>query len=833
MIHSDYETLLANIAAIANENDYASIIETLSESTSESETFSSLQLILALREKAIVLMLDKGILPPLNLIRLFPIIHRKFSEYQGDKRLENHLAVLKIHLSNVEKFSYEYFLIVDLIFILEILNFNPNQGLIEYLSAMMHSNIHEADKYPEGKKLFKEVIHFCGLTPDEMLDIIVVFVNLDAFFKKEHEAQQSLLIWIMLGIWIDEKYGWSLAFYKLYQPLHKLMVFFLELNQLNLSMKIYNLAHFVFGNLFTTQKELTEFNNLFTVPISLIFKDFYNNSSVFNEPTSPKKIAFIRDRLVNNSTHRVEYSLIKSLMKDKNFKTNYQVYIYSVGYIEIAFDDFDLIKAYESLGVDVRIIPDHWYKHGYYYDDLDKAMIIRNDILREKIDIIIGMVGNNSVINFLFSTRTAPKQIYWSHGNHQYDIDGLDQRISHINKASPYPFSFFKSNTLDVFLKGDKGSDQYKKRALEIRAAYGEDTLIFGSIGRLIKIDNDDYILAVAQSLKKHQNSIYLACGLGNIDSIKEKFDVFGVGERLFFPGFVDPHEYGYVLDIYLNTFPETGGESVDEFLSKGEEKYLVSYVDSVERYQRDVDTVVDYIDYIKIKNKPVEIVLPLTNKIKLCTDVLTCIEDAEFIIDLLNKHETLVYLIQENALNEIQTYVIEKVPFGKVQKVHVGTIFEYADLADIYIFLDNYQLRNLMLWKKKKIVLWNTLGEKIDGSIKNLYSKINQDHVSMNSLSQILNVDPKLFQNQDSIYKLFGIMCAQGGLNQIETELFWNSPETSIERNKLFFDLMILHEPLRKIFQEYIYLNCSEIYKDNMITSNTAEFITLLEEKN
>jgi len=64
MIHSDYETLLANIAAIANENDYASIIETLSESTSESETFSNLQLILALREKAIVLMLDKGILPP-------------------------------------------------------------------------------------------------------------------------------------------------------------------------------------------------------------------------------------------------------------------------------------------------------------------------------------------------------------------------------------------------------------------------------------------------------------------------------------------------------------------------------------------------------------------------------------------------------------------------------------------------------------------------------------------------------------------------------------------------------------------------------------------------
>jgi len=834
MTASRFEKLLADIDTVSTENELSLSIDAAAQLAGDLNPQECEQLFLALRTRLVYLVIQKGVLPHSDILRLFPLF-RKHIHANNDAAIENHINLLKKHLSAIPRSSHEYFLFVGLIFVLEMFNTEFEMGFRGYLARMITSNVFEAYKYPEAYALFKNILGYCEIAPEEMMEYLAQMLEADNFFQNDSEAQSSILIWIMTVIWGEQRYLASPSFFKLENPFADILKRALELENVALAMQLYNVAHHILGNLFQTQQEMADFGERFTRVLS---RKYVELSESLPKPASKtegkKKIAIVRDRLVANSPHMVEYSLIQLLMEDTMFIERYKLYVYSVGYVEKGLDDEKIIRAYEQLGVEVKVVPLTWYPKGYYYDQLEKAKMVRDDMIRERIDIMIGTVGNNNIIDFLFATRSAPHQIYWSHGNHQYDIDGLDQRISHINKASPYPFSFFKSNTLDVFLKGGGESDQYKKRALEIRAAYGEDTLIFGSIGRLIKIDNDDYILAVAQSLKKYPNSIYLACGLGNIDSIKEKFDAFGVGERLFFPGFVDPHEYGYVLDIYLNTFPETGGESVNEFLSKGEDKYLVSYVDSVERYVKDVDVVMDYINYIKTEKKEeIGIPLALADKTKLCTDRLTCAEDADLIIYLLNKHAMLVYLIQEDNLNEMETYVMENVPIGKVQKVRVDTVFEYVDLADLYIFMDNYQLRNLMLWKKKKIVLWNAFREKIDGNIKNIFSKINQDYVSMSSLSQILNIDPKLFQDQDSIYKLFGIMCAQGGLNQAETELFWNSPDNSIDRNKFFFDLIILHEPLRKIFQEYIYLNCSEIYKENTLKSNAAEFITLLEEKN
>jgi hypothetical protein len=55
-------------------------------------------------------------------------------------------------------------------------------------------------------------------------------------------------------------------------------------------------------------------------------------------------------------------------------------------------------------------------------------------------------------------------------------------------------------------------------------------------------------------------------------------------------PGWVDAHVYGYCIDLYLNTFPLSGGESIMEHAAKGgvavclqsdkeaNEKYLDEY---------------------------------------------------------------------------------------------------------------------------------------------------------------------------------------------------------------------------------------------------------------
>ncbi len=44
----------------------------------------------------------------------------------------------------------------------------------------------------------------------------------------------------------------------------------------------------------------------------------------------------------------------------------------------------------------------------------------------------------------------------------------------------------------------------------------------------------------------------------------------FGLADRVFFEGFVDPHVFGYAIDLYLDTFPLESGESLNEYITKG-----------------------------------------------------------------------------------------------------------------------------------------------------------------------------------------------------------------------------------------------------------------------
>lgn len=529
--------------------------------------------LLDLREKIIVLMLEQGIIPSFNLIQLFPLIYKQNTPHKTDPRLDNHLILLKKHLKTIEKNSYEYFLIVDLIFVLEILNINPLQGLIDYLSAIMHSNIHEADRFEEGKKLFKKVIHSCGLTPDEMINILKDFFELPIFFCLDSESQKSLLIWILEGIWDDNQYGRTKAFLILEQPLKKLMLHSLSLNQLSFAMQIYNVAHFILSNLFQTQSDLHTFNEYFTKPMSHHYIHLAESlPKPIKTPKHKKKIAFVRDRLVYNSTHKVEFGIIEMLMKDSTFTDLYDLYIYSVGHIEIELDNKEIIVEYEKLGVDVRVIPDIWYGKGYYYDHLEKAKIIRNDMLRENIDIMIATVSNNNVIDFLFASRTAPHQIYWSHGNFAYDIHGIDLRITHSDEAIDSSGTREGFNYQFFFAPYDLNALRGKTPEINIikeRQKYPLNTVILGSIGRVVKLENDAYLEAVAEIMRRNSNTIYLACGSEGSAFIQSRLKKLGIEERFYFTGFVNPHLYGHLIDLYLDTFPLGSGEALNEYLAK------------------------------------------------------------------------------------------------------------------------------------------------------------------------------------------------------------------------------------------------------------------------
>jgi predicted O-linked N-acetylglucosamine transferase (SPINDLY family) len=249
-------------------------------------------------------------------------------------------------------------------------------------------------------------------------------------------------------------------------------------------------------------------------------------------------------------------------MENENFTKNFEVYLYSTGRIEKDLDDEKIIAAYQKLGVIVKTIPKEWYVRGYYYDPLEKAMMLRNDMIHEHIDIMIGTVASNSDVDFLFTTRTAPHQIYWSHGNFEYDVPNIDKRITH----GTVPDGKFLFSHFSVQRNySDYKSQSVIAQAESVRSQYGKDTVILGSIGRLVKVDSLEYLEVVAKLLSMNPNAVYLACGSGNIETIKAKLEGFGIEDRFLFVGFVEAKIYVNVLDIYLDTFPHHGGESVRE----------------------------------------------------------------------------------------------------------------------------------------------------------------------------------------------------------------------------------------------------------------------------
>jgi tetratricopeptide (TPR) repeat protein len=517
----------------------------------------------ALRERVVFFVIQKGLLPPFTLLELFFVFSQHIKSIDNNPLIENQLNVLKMHLTSIEKSSYEYFLINDLIFLLEIFQGECNSGFRNYLTYIMKSDIFEAYKYPEAFEQFNSILKNSKIPAEEMVEYISGMLDAEYFFNNDTEAQSSILIWIMTVIWAEKRFVGSPAFYTLEGLFENIMLKALELNNLALAIKIYKVAHDILSNLFHTQEEMAAFNHTFTAPINMYYSRF-KESLIVSEPIEKKKkkIAFVRDRLVNNSPHMIEYSVIKVLMENENFTKNFEVYLYSTGRIEKDLDDEKIIAVYQKLGVIVKTIPKEWYVRGYYYDPLEKAMMIRNDMIHEHIDIMIGMVSGNSDVDFLFTTRSAPHQIYWSHGNFEYDVPNIDKRITH-GTVPDGKFSYSHFSVQRDY--SDYKSQSVIAEAESIRSQYGKDTVILGSIGRLVKVDSLEYLEAVAKLLKMNPNAVYLACGSGNIETIKAKLEGFGVEDRFLFVGFVEAKIYVNVLDIYLDTFPHHGGESVRE----------------------------------------------------------------------------------------------------------------------------------------------------------------------------------------------------------------------------------------------------------------------------
>lgn len=540
----------------------------------------------------IINILKNGDIPSNEYLNYYEKV--KNIQFENNKFLQKNIDTLKNYYSNATE--DEKAIINNVIFILEIFNSQEN-ALKDFLFRTLHfnhKNLHTKDIY-YALDFFR---HKQDLKEEVFLKVLKQILIPDYFFSLNKNIRRNifinlLYIWENPNIFVKPFWLEQLPIFK------KLLDFAIKNNYIEDIMYIHFFIYHFYGNSSKTIKDWENFNESIEKPLSKYYKKWGERQKLpqpVNYGNKKKRIAFLIDRLITTSPLMVEYSLWKALMQNKKFRENYEIFVYSMNYVEKQPDEKEWIYKLKKIGINVYTPQFKFYQDGFYYNHLKKALDLREQILKDKIDILISFFGY-AIPNFLFSTRSAPKQIFWSHGNCTSEIENIDLRISHFpQKCKNHEWNIFNVPIDEEFLIGPEHCKiEGKKIKEDLLKKYGKDTVILGTIGRLIKIDSEEYIKVLAEIMKQNPNTIYLACGEGNQESIKEKLKKYDIDEKRFiFTGQINPHVYGWVIDVWPETFPLYQGVSQEEFISKNNGIVITNWKKKVLNIKAQINNIIN-----------------------------------------------------------------------------------------------------------------------------------------------------------------------------------------------------------------------------------------------
>ena len=543
-----------------------------------------------LRDKIFDILLLKGDIfsnEYLNLYKLFKEI-----KITKDDRYTQYIKILEENYFNVS--LEEKYLYVNLLFGFYLLNGEIQKGLYSFISKVIEFDLVKA-VINENGEFFIEYLKQIEVKDKDVIDIVNQILNKELLNNNNRLYIIKNIIYIIWNIPIMYN---NKIWLNVMDKLLDLLNLSIKHQDIETQMALYFLTYHIYGNNIDSTNDWKYFTNKVEKPATYFYNDYIKKLNLTQ--INPKKgnIGIILDRLVMNSPFQMIYSLINILSKSGK----YNIFVYSLNYIDKNPEDIKIIEMIEKIGVKVYSPEDEC--EGIYYSHLKKVMKIRNKIIQDNIYTLISGFSGYDMSNFLFTSRSAKKQVYWSHGNCDYDILNIDIRISHFHQECKE----FEWNILDIpiykpFLVGTGG----EKTVGEIikqdyKSKFGDDLIILGTIGRLVKIDNEEYIKTIANIMKENKNTIYLACGDGNEENIKKLLKKYEIEEnRFIFTGQINPHIYGWVIDVWLDSFPLIGGHSVEEFKAKG--GVVIRYIpdEKLDSLNKHINILFDEISWVQI----------------------------------------------------------------------------------------------------------------------------------------------------------------------------------------------------------------------------------------
>ncbi|MGP1450202.1 MAG: hypothetical protein ACTTJS_03630 [Wolinella sp.] len=579
------EAIRASIEGCKSSNDLHRVIHQFTQkefagtilSASKEDKTALARLI---RARSLELIFSRGDIAPREYLYLYGLFGSV--ELDDEPKFDSYISLADANVSNSALGTFEKLLLIELKSISLLFKGDAKGALENLIQNCVLLNLHDATQV-DMHEFLKGFCEFFEIPLEIILGIITRNLELDSYLAHDKMARRSIFNWSLHIFWNIPRYFNTPDWMELYPLWRAIFYSHLERGEIDEAMYLQFYIYHNMGNHFKSQDEWADFNREITAYAAPYYKNLVATLPECKKSMredGKRVIGFLRDRAVENSPYKVEWSLLKSLMASEEFTKKYEVKLYLMGYVEKSDDDKATLESYENIGVEVvDVVSEIISSSGFYHSHLDKALALRERILSDGVDILISPNNGYDISDFLLVSRVAPQQIFWSHGNVVYDIEGIDKRISHCaGDDGKYKFKRF-SVLMDIERFYNPPIPQ---EVIDFeRAKYPKDVLILGTIGRLMKVDSDEYLKTIAAILRENPNTIYIAAGTGNFKSLQEKVDALGISDRFFMPGFVSSHVYGHIIDIWCDTFPLTQGESISEYRAKGYGHTIYAYFDA------------------------------------------------------------------------------------------------------------------------------------------------------------------------------------------------------------------------------------------------------------
>lgn len=524
---------------------------------------------------------DVGNTQYLLLYLLFTPLQGKIPQEVG---LEPFIQTAKSHFLSQGLGDFENQMLLELEVLCLILNAQSQEAMKRYIQGISHLGIHSASS-GSSAEFIRTYFPKMQISMELFLQAMSEVLGSGYYCSLSLHTRRSILNWQLHCFWNVPSFFNHRSWLTLYPLWRELFYLHLKEGGVECMDHAVYMQFFIYhmcGNSFSSQEQWREFSSEIDEVGSKYYADFATSQALPKPSPAPQgkiTIALLRDRIVENSPYKVEYSFLKQLLANEEFKEKYTIKIYLMSLLEKSENSPSAMQSYAKLGIEIFDVGEYCNARGFYNSHLQKAMLLREAMLQDNVQILLSPNNGYGISDFLIASRVAKSQIFWSHGNFVYNVPNLDSRLTHIcgNQTSlvreGYEFVGIPVVMDNAFYNPPISSELIT----QARAKFPQDKLILGTIGRLTKIDSLPYLSMLVRIMKVFPHSIYLACGSGNTEEIKQKLQsILGeeyesfMQERFFFCGYVNNVIFGHLIDFWPDSFPMEQGESRIEYVAKG-----------------------------------------------------------------------------------------------------------------------------------------------------------------------------------------------------------------------------------------------------------------------